>query len=330
MARSPLSIRAGFRFAFTLVELLVVIAIVAVLAALLLPAIQSTREASRRAACSSNLRQLGLAITNFHAAQRHLPPGRGGPPPKVFSPHAYLLPYMEEVALQGQINLSSAPTTLVISGVTYSGAANSAAASQAVAVLQCPSDPAAGRVPGLTFGGTNYMANAGSGALNFGSIDGADGVFFLTSSVAFQNITDGTSHTAAFSERTIGNNQTQTGATPDYPPLYILELGNGIDVSPATCASLGTGDWYSQRGAKWILGNYGNTLYNHYYAPNAASWDCMNMAQQKAFTAARGNHAGGVNLLAVNGSVRFITDNIDLSVWRAWATRAGGESIQGD
>ena len=320
--------RAG-NFGFTLVELLVVIAILGVLISILLPAIQSSREAGRRSSCSNNLKQIGVAMQNFHAAKGRLPPGRGGPVPKVFSALAYLLPFMEENSLQAQIDLSSAPTALAIAGISYSGAANYPAATQTVTVLQCPSDVASGRVPGSVYGATNYFANAGSGLLNNGNLTAADGVFFTMSSVRFQNLPDGLSHTAAFSERTLGTGETIATLSGDQIPSFILELGNGSDVSPSACASLGTGDWYSQRGAKWIFGNYGNTLYNHYYAPNASQWDCMNQAQQKAQTGPRSNHPAGVHVLYCDGSVRFVEDSIDLAIWRAAATRAGNEQFEG-
>jgi prepilin-type processing-associated H-X9-DG protein len=299
------------------------------LMALLLPAIQASREAARRASCDNNLRQIGVALHNFHAAHGRFPPGRGGPPPRVFSALAYLLPYCEEESLNGQIDLNKAPTALAIAGISYTGAENYWAATQAVAILQCPSDVASGRVPGSAYGGTNYVGNAGSGMLNFGSLNLADGVFFTTSTVGFRNLPDGSSHTAAFSERTLGSGQPQTTLPQDQAGLYMLQLANPADVAVNTCASPGLGTWYSQRGAKWILGNYGNTLYNHYYAPNAPQWDCMNMAQQKALTAARGNHPGGVNVLLCDGAIRFVEDSIDLDAWHALATRAGNEPASG-
>jgi prepilin-type N-terminal cleavage/methylation domain-containing protein/prepilin-type processing-associated H-X9-DG protein len=315
------------RRGFTLVELLVVIAIIGVLVALLLPAVQSAREASRRSACGNHLRQLGLALQNFHSAQRHFPSGRGGPPPRVFSPHAYLLAYMEENSLQGLIDLTQAPTSLTISGVPYSGAKNQTAAITALPVFQCPSDPAAGRVVGSIYGGTSYAANVGSGLVNGGSLVQADGVFFLESAVTFRNLVDGSSSTAAFSERPLGNGQATTAPPGDQLGIYILELSNSVQVADNVCSSPSNGGWYSTRGAKWILGNYGNTLYNHFYVPNATSWDCMNQPQQKGLFAARSNHPGGANLALCDGSVMFVPDNIELRVWRALSTRDGGELI---
>ncbi|MGD9720903.1 MAG: DUF1559 domain-containing protein [Pirellulales bacterium] len=315
---------------FTLVELLVVIAIIGALVALLLPAIQSARESSRRTSCTNNLKQFGIGLHNFYDVNKKFPPGRGAPPPRIFSAHAYLLPYVEESSLQGMIDLSQAPTTVVVAGVSYSGAANKPAASLTVSLVQCPSDAlAGGRVPGLDFAGTNYAANAGSGTVDGGSIATADGVFFLGSAMSFRHITDGTSHTAAFSERMLGNGIKPTLLPPGEEDLYILEMSNSYAIGATTCADPSTGGWFHQRGGKWILGNYGNTIYNHYYAPNASQWDCMNLPQQKGLFTARSNHPGGVNVLFCDGSVRFVVDAIELALWRAAATRAKNESGTG-
>lgn len=323
------------RSGFTLVELLVVIAIVGLLMALLLPAVQAAREAGRRAACLNNLKQLGLALHQFHDSQRRFPPGRGGPAPLVFSPHAFLLPLVEQDGLYHGLDLTSAPTNLVIGGVPYSGAANAAAAAEVVGVLTCPSDPPGGRIRGLKFGGTNYIACTGSGTVGdgtlagaTGTLAGADGVFFLASKIRFADISDGTSHTAAFSERTLG-----PGVAPTAPPSapatnYIWELGTVSGFSAANCDAAAGGSWFVQRGGKWILGNYGNTLYNHFWPPNSRGWDCMNLAQQKGRFAARSQHPGGVGALWCDGSARTVADTVALEVWRAASTRAGSETLQ--
>jgi prepilin-type processing-associated H-X9-DG protein len=308
------------------VELLVVIAIVGALAALLLPAVQMAREAGRRTKCGSNLRQIGLALQNFHQAHGRFPPGRGGPLPKIFSPLAYLLPYVEEGGLQSQIDLSMAPTTVFVAGNLFSGDPNKPAASEIVAVLQCPSDIAYGRVAGSTFGATHYAGNAGSAAVD-GDIWSADGVFFGESRVRFRDLLDGSSRTAAFSERTLGTGQAAGAIPPHRADLYILELSNAYTLDETSCGQTTTGGWYSARGAKWILGNYGNTLYNHHYTPNPPQWDCMNQPQQKGYLSARSNHTGGVNVAFCDGSVRFVADSVEPAVWRAIATRETGEPL---
>lgn len=109
----------------------------------------------------------------------------------------------------------------------------------------------------------------------------------------------------------------------------MLEIPGGDDTTPTVCGSPASGNCYRERGAKWILGNYGNTLYDHYYPPNAPTGDCMNLQQQKALTAARSQHPGGVMVLLCDGSVRFAANAIDQALWRALATRQTGEVCLG-
>ncbi len=263
---------------------------------------------------------MGIALNNFHSAHAHFPPGRGYPPPQVFSPLAYLLPHVEETALHGLVDLTSAPLTLVIGGVHYEGSANALAASTSVAMFLCPSDVNNGRVPGQIYGATNYAGNTGSGTLDGGSVVGSDGVFLLDATVGFNHLLDGSCHTAAFSERMLGNGANLASLPTDQASLYILELNSSTTVDATGCGSIANGDGYGIRGAKWILGNYGNTLYNHYYPPNAPEWDCMNLPQQKGLFAARSNHPGGVQVVFCDGSTRFIVDTIALNVWRALST----------
>jgi prepilin-type N-terminal cleavage/methylation domain-containing protein len=314
------------RLAFTLVELLVCIAIISVLVALLLPAIQSAREAARRAACANNLRQLGVALHNYESANQRFPPGRGDPLPGVFSAFAYLMPFLEETTISDQLVLTRAPATFNVGATIYDGSANERAATTSVKSLLCPSDPAMGIVPGSNYGVTNYVANAGSGTVDSGNLKTSDGVFFTASKIRIKDITDGTAQTAAFSERTLGSGGIGNVLPSSDPNHLMLELSAGIDPNTSNCESA-VGDAFTERGAKWILGNYGNTLYDHYYAPNDAKCDCMNIQQQKAFLAARSNHAG-VHVAFCDGSTRLVENDTNLDVWRAVSTRKGNEPGQ--
>ncbi|MBA3312105.1 MAG: DUF1559 domain-containing protein [Planctomycetota bacterium] len=314
------------RRGFTLIELLVVIAIIAVLIALLLPAVQAAREAARRISCRNNLKQLGLALHNYHDVHGSFPQGRGAAIPGVFSAHAFLLPFVEQANLQSLVNFSSAPTPFSIGGgIVFDGAANHRAATTVIPFLLCPSDGGDGRVPGSEFAATSYAVNAGSGAKNYGSLDDADGVFYRGSRVGFAALLDGSSNTAAFSERLIGTGGAIDAGSPTDADHDMLELPGATDPTESACASTASASWFTERGGKWILGNYGNTIYNHALPPNAAVWDCMDMRQQKARTAARSAHAGGVHVTACDGSVRFVADAVAISAWRALATRTGSD-----
>ena len=311
---------ASSRAGFTLIELLVVMAIIAVLISLLLPATQAAREAARRVQCKNNLRQIGIALHNYESTHKVFPPGTLGFP-MVFSPLAHLLPSVEQSNLQNLVDFNVPPLDFGIPGWM----ANDAAAHTTVNLFICPSDR--GEVPNSSFGPSNYAGNVGSGLVNDGSSTDADGVIFVRSSVAFQDITDGTSYTAAFSETLLGSGVDGTGAVADDPARQSILLPMGTPTTPAACTPTAATNWSGQRGAKWINGHYQDTLYNHYYAPNAAESDCNNAFHNYALTAARSQHSDGVHTLMCDGSVRFIRDNVDLDLWHAMGTRDRREPI---
>jgi prepilin-type N-terminal cleavage/methylation domain-containing protein len=314
--------------AFTLVELLTVLAITAVLMGLLLPAVQASREASRRMSCQNNLRQITLAMHNHHSAKKRFPPGRGTPFPRVFSAHAFLLPYCEGVVYEA-IDRSSPPITFTLSsGAVLDGSSNLDAATTTFPLFLCPSDIAdEGRVLGSRYGSTSYAACSGSGEVNHGTLKKADGVFFSGSKVGFRDLFDGSSQTIAFSERILGGLVPSSGSSTADVRFAMWEFSDRRLPTVQDCASRSAGAWYGYRGEKWIMGNYGNTLYNHWYSPNAREWDCMNITQQSGLMTARSFHPDGINAASCDGSVRFINNAIDLTIWRATSTRGGHEVI---
>ncbi len=316
--------------AFTLIELLVVIAIIAILIALLLPAVQQAREAARRTQCKNNLKQLGLALHNYESTYRVFPPGSLGYP-FVWSAPAQLLPYVEQGSLQATLVFHVPPMTAFGAGYNATDVArNEAAAQLRIPFLTCPSDK--DRVPGSPYGGISYPACAGSGinnpsiATDDGSISNADGVIYQRSRTGFHEVTDGTSNTVLFGEQLLGDGQSTAANSPQERRLRVIELSMGTQTTPTSCDA-SVGPWSGQRGAKWINGHLADTMYNHYYGPNSATPDCHNGFHNFALTSARSAHTGGVQVGLVDGSVRFVNDSIDLVLWRALATRSGGEVI---
>jgi len=310
------------RNAFTLVELLVVIAIIGILIALLLPAVQAAREAGRRAHCTNHLKQLALALHNYHDTLGSFPPGRLTYP-VIYSPQARLLPFMEAANLEDLIDYR---VTFV--GVDDPTWANAQAAKTSVSHYLCASD--VGQVPNSTYGATNYIGNVGSGLIDNGNLNAGpiDGIFFRDSSVKFRDVIDGTSHTVAFSETLLGNGDpSPTGGQPGDPQREVLLLPSSTPTTPENCTNPAAGSWWAERGIRWMQGSYGYALYNHFYPPNSETCDCNTASRAYGLTAARSNHPGGVNAVLCDGSVHFIQETIELDVWRGMATRNGRELL---
>jgi prepilin-type N-terminal cleavage/methylation domain-containing protein/prepilin-type processing-associated H-X9-DG protein len=309
------------RRAFTLIELLVVIAIIAILIGLLLPAVQKVREAAARMKCSNNLKQLGLALHGYHDTKGTLPPGKDS---NGFSGMAYLLPFIEQQNVYNQINFT----------VKESNAANDAARQSKVATLLCPSDPVAD-VPAGT-AGTNYRFNQGFNILYSGVPDTdpakpnygmppADGPFWDNSAVRLTDITDGTSNTAAMSEKLKGD-WSNSVVTPRSDTFLLNDFPNNPDWWNSSCDSLDVTDLSRQAnsdiGQEWLQGSHSNSGYYHTNLPNRRS--CKKPSGRVA-TLAGSAHSGGVNVVLCDGSVRFVRDSISLTAWRALGSRNQGE-----
>jgi prepilin-type N-terminal cleavage/methylation domain-containing protein/prepilin-type processing-associated H-X9-DG protein len=315
------------RHAFTLIELLVVIAIIAVLIGLLLPAVQKVREAAARMSCQNNLKQIGLAIHNFESGNGRLPYAMDGTVSGTstfrWSMLAALTPYLEQTNIYNGLDLkvplfAGPPTFAVFPQNQASVAAN-------VKIFLCPSDRQA--TVEADRGPSNYMACVGSG-LNGGLIYNTDGVFYADSKTRMTDITDGTSNTAMASESILGEGGADITGTPttvDVRRVYAVNTGAATTpLTDSACAGI-TG-FRKTRNYGWADGGISNMSYNHYYAPNAKTPDCLGRVQP-GWKAARSFHTGGVNVLFGDGAIRFVRDGIAIDTWRALATRSGGEVI---
>jgi prepilin-type processing-associated H-X9-DG protein len=311
---------------FTLIDLLVVIAIIGVLIALLLPAVQSTREAARRVQCTNNLKQLGLALHNHHDLHGNFPPGRVRSRVDgvglVFSAFARILPQLDQAAVYNSINF-----TLNADRGALGGPQNATARATRIALFLCPTDTASDadkpdQAP------NNYQMNVGT----LHPVAENNGILFENSRVRIADIADGTSQTALLSE---------LARSPNLKANDTIEVpGRAIVSYETTCTPNGPAK-PSARGNRWIYGAPNHTMYSHHRVPNDplpdcrggvpfgdatnAEWDRLSID-----SAARSLHPGGINILFSDGSVRFVADTISIRIWRPLGARAGGEIVSGD
>ncbi|HND50851.1 MAG TPA: DUF1559 domain-containing protein [Pirellulaceae bacterium] len=337
------------RRGFTLVELLVVIAIIGILVALLLPAVQAARESARRTQCINNLKQIGLALHNYHSSHRCYPFGKGPSYTGAaayarWSTHSLLLPFMEAGTISDQIDFKFAPETPGMGGVIAfmpayqnAGGLNSAVSRTPIRTFICPSDVAP---QGDWRAQNNYVGNQGSWLCDRSDSPGAPtdiaptetqtGIFYYLSGVKEADVLDGLSNTVFFSEKLRG-----IGVPNPRTDLFVMANQTSLQATYQTCQAtnpLTATPLTSKWGWSWVMGENCCTLYNHVAVPNSKSCagipfpgTMTNMAMQVSPSS---NHRGGVSAMMGDASIRYVADTIDLAIWRAVGTRASSEAAQ--
>lgn len=309
------------RRGFTLVELLVVIAIIGILVALLLPAVQAAREAARRMQCSNNLKQIGLALHNYHDTFKTFPQGNvvrisgtGVPPLRGdgWTWHARILPFVEQKSLYDQVSM------IVGTDIDNQNSARQLLAGRdtGLTYFQCPTHPNPGSLNPSKNGYqlSTYNGVCGSVCFNNDQLDAAtdvgyrgNGIFFMNSNIRIADITDGTTNTflvaevqdelkgAPNSNRMPGSDRRYNFSTnsDDNPPTDISEYLIGMENDDPINANT--------RDASGFFNNDGEY---------AGSY-----------------HPGGAQFCMGDGSVRFVGQTISMTIYQGISTRDGGEVV---
>lgn len=342
------------RVGFTLVELLVVIAIIGILVGLLLPAVQAAREAARRMSCGNNLKQLSLAVHNYEATYKAI--GRLSSPGLTdwgqdsnwngYSPLVTTLPFIEQGPLFQQIYFGNHRVYPHYAGHPWNGnlpnpPGSSISIKQQFATriptFLCPSDP---RYPNQDYPGNNYAYSAGT---NLGWYVGAgdqNGPFARTKYTTFTDILDGLSNTIIQAEFIKGDDSgSQFTNKGDIARGLAFPAGAGarnwtqaqLDAFVITTQA-GGGNHVSGAGSHWMGPGMYNTAFNTLAPPNwrgVAGNNCGGCGEgdNDGVYPARSRHTGGATHAFGDGSVTFISDNIDLLTYQGLGSARGGETV---
>jgi prepilin-type N-terminal cleavage/methylation domain-containing protein/prepilin-type processing-associated H-X9-DG protein len=316
------------RHAFTLIELLVVIAIIGVLIGLIVPAVQKIREAANRTTCSNNLRQLGIALHNYASASGFLPGiGTQSSSQWAFATQAQILPYVEQTSLHSLVDFN-VQLMLGSGGSQTLNPPHQPAAKAPVKLFICPSDggPDLYQSNGADWSPNNYMVNMGTATTVQSLTAPNDGLFWYVSQLRIQEIPDGTSNTLMLAESLRGNNIQTIASAPIDPRRQYSSFGGAGHPSPLSEAYCAVNTrWSGNRGSSWLWGREFNVVFTTFHTPNHHVTDCS--ANGAGYYKASSRHGGGVNVMLVDGGVRFVADRIQLSTWRELSTRAGGVTV---
>jgi prepilin-type processing-associated H-X9-DG protein len=346
--------------AFSLIETLVVVAITLIVGVILIAMVRRARDVNRRGMCVSNLKQIGIALNGYHAARNCYPLGvtaslnplgqAGASAPGAptdwsgWSPHAQLLPYLDQTAIYNAINFDFDPF------VNQQEAFNATAHHWKVDVFLCPDDPFSNK-PNLN----SYYGNLGT---NFQSqAHRTTGIFAYQTPCSARDVTDGESNTVAFAEGLSGNsreiryqgNGVVNAGVKDREPgasdrltaeKYTAELVRNLQACHDAFQGASTpGSSISgNRGQFWTWGTEGMSLFNTLVPPgstkyvfNQCRYDCpgchLNDADHSDIVNASSAHPGGANVLFCDGTVHMIKGSIALPTWWALGTKNLGEPV---
>ncbi|WP_417384047.1 DUF1559 domain-containing protein [Gimesia sp.] len=305
---------------FTLIELLVVIAIIAILIALLLPAVQQAREAARRSTCKNSLKQIGVALHNYHDSHQSFPPGyiarnvTSGLDSTTetgtgFAWGVMLLPFLDQAPLYNQLNLNLDCTV----------SPNIGLATSAIPIFRCPSDTNQG-VFTVTDGSNNYSLSSANyaGIYGYGSLTDKPGsptdkgILYRNSNIKIRDITDGPSNTIVVGERSHQHQFVGAASVIQADTTWYAAVPNVTRPAGMSMASMTEGP------ASLILGHVGQGgMMQMHHPPNTTN-HIANFSSK---------HEGGAHFLLGDGAVRFLSENMNYDTFRHLGTINDGNVI---